>query len=107
MAMSVAALTILFVRRLRENSFFYYSACLMAVIGIWIEKGMGLIIPGFIPTPLGDLVEYTPSSTEIWVCLGIWSIGALLFTVLSKVAIAIQTGRLRESADPARRYFNP
>ncbi|MEZ5581736.1 MAG: hypothetical protein R3F37_02185 [Candidatus Competibacteraceae bacterium] len=27
-------------------------------MGIWIEKGMGLVVPGFIPTPLGEIFEY-------------------------------------------------
>jgi molybdopterin-containing oxidoreductase family membrane subunit len=67
----------------------------MAIVGIWVEKGMGLIVPGFIPTPLGDLVEYTPSLIEILVSLGIWSFGALIFTMYGKVAIAIETGELR------------
>jgi len=70
-------------------------ACVASILAIWVEKGMGLIIPGFIPTPLGDLVEYTPSLIEFFVCLGIWSFGALLFTILARVAIAIQTGAIK------------
>ncbi|MDA0710024.1 MAG: polysulfide reductase, partial [bacterium] len=70
------------------------------IVGIWIEKGMGLIIPGFVPTPSGDLVEYSPSLIEFLVSIGIWALGALVFTVLAKVAIAIQEGNLR--AAPAR-----
>ena len=34
--------------------------CVLCIVGIWIEKGMGLVIPGFIPSPLGEIVEYTP-----------------------------------------------
>lgn len=70
-------------------------ACGATVVGIWVEKGMGLIIPGFVPTPLGDIVEYTPSLVEFFVCLGIWSFGALLFTLFAKVVVGIQTGQLR------------
>ena len=36
----------------------------MLFLGIWIEKGMGLIIPGFVPTPLGEIVEYSPTLNE-------------------------------------------
>jgi len=71
----------------------------LAFFGIWIEKGMGLVVPGFIPTPLGEVFEYSPSVTEILVTIGIWSLGALVFTLLAKVIIAIQMGRL--SATPA------
>ncbi len=96
--MSFAAMAIFYIPKLRQNSKMLIFACVLAVLGIWIEKGMGLIIPGFIPTPLGDMVEYTPSVVEFFVCLGIWSFGALLFTILAKVAVAIQVGELRENS---------
>ncbi|MEZ4743358.1 MAG: NrfD/PsrC family molybdoenzyme membrane anchor subunit [Bdellovibrionota bacterium] len=66
-------------------------ASVLIVVGVWIEKGMGLVIPGFIPTPLGDLVEYAPSLHEFFVCAGIWATGCFLFTIFSKVAIAIES----------------
>jgi molybdopterin-containing oxidoreductase family membrane subunit len=72
-------------------------ACILLVIGIWIEKGVGLIIPGFLPTPLGEIVEYSPTVNEILVCTGIWAFGLLLYTVLLRVSIPILTGRLRIS----------
>jgi molybdopterin-containing oxidoreductase family membrane subunit len=64
-------------------------------VGIWIEKGMGLIVPGFVPTPVGEVFEYSPSATEVFVSLGIWAFGALIFTFLAKVAIPIEEGHLR------------
>lgn len=96
--MSFVAMAIFYTPALRRNSKTLVVACVFAVLGIWIEKGMGLIIPGFIPTPLGDMVEYTPSIVEFFVSLGIWSFGALLFTILAKVAVAIQVGDLRENS---------
>ncbi|MEQ1665829.1 MAG: polysulfide reductase, partial [Bdellovibrionales bacterium] len=96
MIMSCLALAIIFTPTLRKKPEIMAMACLMTFVGIWIEKGMGLIIPGFIPTPLGDLVEYRPSPVEFFVSLGIWSLGALIFTIFTKVAIAIQIGELRQ-----------
>ena len=93
--MELFAIFVLLTPNLRNNWKFMRVACVMAFVGIWVEKGMGLIVPGFIPTPLGDLVEYTPSKIEILVSLGIWSFGALIFTMMGKVAIAIETGELR------------
>jgi len=69
-------------------------ACLMLIVGIWIEKGMGLIVPAFIPSPLGEVVEYVPTWNETLVCLGIWAFGLLAFTVLVRVTIPVLAGRL-------------
>jgi Ni/Fe-hydrogenase subunit HybB-like protein len=69
-------------------------ACVCCIVGIWIEKGMGLVIPGFIPTPLGAIVEYTPSLNETLVCVGIWAFGLLLYTVFLRMAVPILQGRL-------------
>jgi molybdopterin-containing oxidoreductase family membrane subunit len=69
-------------------------ACVLAIVGIWIEKGMGLVVPGFIPTPLGEMVEYTPSLNETMVCLGIWAFGLLAYTVFLRMSIPILQGKL-------------
>jgi Ni/Fe-hydrogenase subunit HybB-like protein len=68
--------------------------CVLSITGIWIEKGMGLVIPGFIPTPLGQIVEYRPSLNETLVCVGIWSFGLLAYTVFLRMAVPILQGRL-------------
>ncbi|MDP2643607.1 MAG: NrfD/PsrC family molybdoenzyme membrane anchor subunit [Desulfobacterales bacterium] len=70
-------------------------ACILIVIGVWLEKGMGFIIPGFVPTPLGEIWEYWPTTTEILVSLGILGIGLLYYTLALKIAIPIETGEMR------------
>ncbi|MFM2092152.1 MAG: hypothetical protein RLZZ127_2641 [Planctomycetota bacterium] len=67
-------------------------ACLMTFTGIWIEKGMGLVIPGFVPSTLHELVEFTPSVTEWKITLGVVAGGALVYTVLLKVALPLLSG---------------
>ena len=74
---------------------FLDAACVALIIGIWIEKGMGLIVPGFIPTPLGQIVEYQPSWNETLICLGIWAFGILMYSWMLHVAIPIMNGELR------------
>ncbi len=71
--------------------------CVLSIVGIWIEKGMGLVVPGFIPTPLGAIVEYTPSLNETLVCLGIWAFGLLLYTIFLRMAVPILQGRLSKA----------
>lgn len=70
------------------------ASCVAMIVGIWIEKGMGLIVPGFIPTPIGEMVEYLPTTNETLVCLGIWAAGLLLYTILVRVTIPVLSGQL-------------
>lgn len=63
------------------------AACCMAFVGAWIEKGMGLIIPGFVPSTLHEIVEYAPSQLEWKVTVGIWAFGLMVFTIAVKTAL--------------------
>lgn len=73
--------------------------CVLCIVGIWIEKGMGLVIPGFIPTPLGEMTEYRPSLNETLVCFGIWAFGLLCYTVFLRMAVPILQGRLAKAGE--------
>ena len=55
---------------------------------------MGLIVPAFIPTPLGEIVEYVPTLREIAICLGIWAFGLLWYTILVRVSVPVLAGEL-------------
>jgi molybdopterin-containing oxidoreductase family membrane subunit len=79
----------------RENYFTLNLACVLIITGVYIEKGMGLIIPGFIPGVLGEIYEYGPSAIEKSVTMGIWALGALFFTLFLKFALPVYTGELR------------
>lgn len=98
MALDAAAL-ILLLLPLSKNLKPLSLACGLAIVGIWIEKGMGMVIPAFIPTPLGEITEYFPTLNEWLVCLGIWSFGLLLYTLFLKMTIPVLTGNIRPSAD--------
>ncbi|MFO0644891.1 MAG: NrfD/PsrC family molybdoenzyme membrane anchor subunit [Polyangiales bacterium] len=71
------------------------TACGTTIVGMWIEKGMGHVIPGFIPSSLGEIVEYSPSLTETLVCAGVWAAGGLVLTLMLKVAIPVEFHGLR------------
>jgi molybdopterin-containing oxidoreductase family membrane subunit len=93
-AFNIIAMIIFITPKLRNHNPTFIVASMMAITGIWTEKGMGLIIPGFIPSPLGDIVEYMPSLHEIKICVAIWAIGALLYTFLARITIGVLSGRL-------------
>jgi molybdopterin-containing oxidoreductase family membrane subunit len=79
----------------RENFTTLNLGCLFVIMGVYIEKGMGLVVPGFVPDTLGEIYEYSPTTSEIIVTMGIWAAGALLYTLLLKFAVPIYTGKLR------------
>jgi len=71
--------------------------CVLCITGIWIEKGMGLVIPGFIPTPLGEMVEYSPSLNETLICFGIWALGLLCYTIFLRMSVPILQGKVSKA----------
>ncbi len=77
-------------------------ACLLAFVGVWIEKGMGLIIPGFVPSTLHEIVEYAPSLVEWQISAGIWALGLLIYTVALKIGLPVL--RSPRIIDPALRH---
>ena len=95
--LGVVAVCLVLVRALRQRRVLLNIACLLAITEIWIEKTMGLVIPGFIPTSMGEIFEYMPAEAEIFISVGVLSIGLLVFTVLVKIALPIVLGRVRYS----------
>lgn len=79
----------------KKNFVSFNLACVLIVVGVWIEKGLGFIVPGFIPTPLGEIWEYAPQMPEIMITVGVWGIGLLFYTLAVKIAIPIETGEMK------------
>ncbi len=94
----IAAFIILLIPKLRrDHSFWLPLGCVLTFAGVWIDKGMGLVVPAFIPTPIGEFSEYTPSAIEIINTAGYWAAGLFVFTVLSKGSIGVLLGEVRLS----------
>lgn len=74
----------------KEKIYVLMTACIVLFAAIWIEKGMGLIVPGLVPSPLGEIVNYTPSWVEVCVTLGILALGTFVVTMLIKPALVIE-----------------
>ena len=92
--LNTVALFLLYLPHKNRGIWILNTACVMLIVGIWIEKGMGLIIPAFVPTPLGEIVEYIPTVNEILVCGGIWAFGLLLYTIMVRITVPVLSGEL-------------
>ncbi|MFY9728897.1 MAG: NrfD/PsrC family molybdoenzyme membrane anchor subunit [Bryobacteraceae bacterium] len=99
MLLAVVSLVLLLVPRYRHNEKLLAMACGMVFLSLWIDKGIGLIVAAFVPSPLGAVTEYTPSVPEILIVLGIWAVGSLILTVLYKIALSVR----EEPVFPAQR----
>ncbi|MHC4729960.1 MAG: sulfate reduction electron transfer complex DsrMKJOP subunit DsrP [Planctomycetota bacterium] len=89
---SVAAFFLFLVPATRKNVITLNLGCVLIWCGVYIEKGIGLVVPGYTPSTLGEIYEYSPTMTEFQVAFGIFGVGALVFTFLSRVAIALTAG---------------
>ena len=88
--LAVVALAILVFPHLRRNENILAFACIALFGSLWIDKGFGLIIGGFVPNMFEGITEYWPTLLETLITLGVWGVGFLLLTVLYKVAIAVR-----------------
>jgi len=88
--LAVIALILLVFPSLRKDEGKLVFACIAVFISLWIDKGFGLVVGGFVPNPFERVTEYWPTLPETLIALGVWSIGFLILTVLYKVAIAVR-----------------
>lgn len=90
LVMGVGAVVLLLNPRWRGRYPLLAFACVMVFGCTWIDKGLGMMAGGFTPNPLHEVTEYIPTWVEILISLGIYSLGALIVTVLYKVALGVK-----------------
>jgi molybdopterin-containing oxidoreductase family membrane subunit len=100
LALSFLAFLLFLIPATRRNWVTLNLGCVMIYFGVYLEKGMGLIIPGLTPDTLGEIYEYFPSHTELAVSAGIFAFGFLVFTLMVKVATPIMLGEFQIRAAP-------
>ncbi len=81
---------VLAVNPFKNSPVFLIPALILLIAGIWIEKGIGLIVPGLVPSPMGELIDYTPSNVELMITVGIMSVGVFIVTMLIKSFLVIE-----------------
>ncbi len=94
LVLSVVSLVLLIVPKTRKNHTVLGWACVGVFVSLWIDKGMDMVITGFVPSPVGHVTSYHPTAPELAITIGIYAVGALIVTVLYKVALSVR-GALR------------
>ena len=74
----------------KSNPKVLLPACTLLFVAIWMEKGIGLIVPGLLPSPLGEVVDYLPTWVELAVTLGIFALGVTVISWLIRAALIIE-----------------
>jgi molybdopterin-containing oxidoreductase family membrane subunit len=90
----VSVALVILMSKLRFNNKMLIFAYSFIVIGIWIEKGLGFLIPAFIPSTLGDFIQYIPTLNEILIVIGVWATGLLIYSILLKISLPIINGKV-------------
>jgi len=88
--LAAASLTLLIPPRFRQDERLLITASVMVFASLWIDKGLGLIVGGFVPSPLGVVTHYVPTLPEMAITLSIWAVGLLMVTVFYKIALSVR-----------------
>ena len=105
MIFNFLAFLIFLIPETRRNNTTLIIGCVLIFIGVYIEKGMGLVLPGFIPDVLHEIYEYVSTVIEMLLALGIWATGLFVFTMLLRVAIPILNGDFHVADDGVGSYI--
>jgi Ni/Fe-hydrogenase subunit HybB-like protein len=107
LACNTVSFVLFLVPRTRKHYVTLNIGSLLIWAGCYIEKGMGLVIPGMTPDTLGEIYEYRPTATEWGVAAGVFGVGFLVFTLLVKVAVPIMTGTFQAKAQAQNTVATP
>jgi molybdopterin-containing oxidoreductase family membrane subunit len=88
--LAVLSLVLLIVPRFRTNDRVLAFTCSIVFLSLWIDKGLGLIVGGFVPSPLGAVTSYAPTLPEILIAASVWAIGILMITVFYKITLSVR-----------------
>jgi Ni/Fe-hydrogenase subunit HybB-like protein len=88
--LAVVSVVLLLLPSMRRREPVLAATCVMVFVSLWIDKGLGLIVGGFVPSPFGALTRYVPTLPEVLIVLGIWATGFLLVTLFYKITLSVR-----------------
>ncbi len=86
----IIGIILILMARSRKSDIMLGAACLLIFLSLWIDKGLGMVLGGFVPNPFGGVTEYYPSVQELGITAAVWATGFLVLTILYKVAISVK-----------------
>ena len=87
---ALIALILLIIPATRRKENTLMVGCASVIVATWIDKGMGLVVGGFIPNPFERVFEYWPTAPELLIAIGIWATGFFVLTILFKIAVSVK-----------------
>ncbi|KMY68787.1 menaquinol oxidoreductase [Desulfocarbo indianensis] len=90
MICGLLAIALLINPRTRKKEPVLGVAAVLVFICTWIDKGMGMISGGFVPNPLHEITEYSPTPLELTITVGVYAVGIFILTILYKVAVGVK-----------------
>lgn len=86
----VTGIALIFMARSRKSDLLLGVSCAMIFLSLWIDKGLGMVLGGFVPNPFGQVTQYYPTIIELGITAAVWATGGLILTILYKVAISVK-----------------
>jgi molybdopterin-containing oxidoreductase family membrane subunit len=88
--LTIICVTLLLIPRIRNNLKYLGFLCVGVITAIWIEKGVGMVVAGFVPNPLGRITDYAPTGVEIAVTAGVYAFGFLMLTLIYRIVVNVR-----------------
>ncbi len=88
--LAIVSIVLLVFPSIRKNESMLALACIALFVSLWIDKGFGLIIGGFVPNMFEKVTEYWPTLPETIITISVWAVGFLILTILYKVAVSVR-----------------
>jgi len=88
--LAVVTLILLLNPKTRRNENILAFACVALFVSLWIDKGMAMVVAGYIPNVMGVVHEYIPTLPELLISVGVYGVGMLIITILYKIALTVK-----------------
>jgi molybdopterin-containing oxidoreductase family membrane subunit len=88
--LTLTGFTLLAIPYTRRNDFWLAIGSAALFFGLWLDKGIGFVLGGFVPSPLEEITEYYPTFNEIMITIAVWCTGFFILTVLYKIAVGVE-----------------